>query len=310
MLGTYALGIYPRSPKLIEATRSLNTNLDTLFRSEKAKLIKLQIKYKLTFVADPMLNWNDHFRPFAKMQGIRLGALNRFFETNNFYRKLIIDNELKDYGNIVLNNISLDLLPENSAVVLPDPYTFTLLNENYYYKNYEDYILVVSTLLNKEAEVLSNVGIKFIQLDAPGIAYNANNITDIDIIKKAIERVKNGIKSKIYLHLYFGNISKILDKLLEIKIDGLSIDLAYNKLEEIIEHKFNDKGIGLGVIDTTNTKLEDLKIAKEIEDTLNKIKPKEAYLCTNTDPEFIPYEFLPQKLSRLRAIAKSVRFNA
>ncbi len=310
MLGIYALGIYPRSSRLIEASRS-NADLEPLFRYEKEKLIRLQMRYKLTFIADPMLNWNDHFRPFVTIEGIRTGALNRLFETNNFYRKLIIKNELRGDGNITLNNISIDLLPDNSGAVLPDPYTFTTLNENYYYKSYEDYILAVSSLLNKEAQALSSAGIKFIQLNGGSIAYNANNIiTDLDIIKKAIERVKNGVKSKIYLHLYFGDISKILDKLLDIEIDGLSIDLAYNKLNKIAEYKFKDKGIGLGVIDTTNTKLEDLKIVRDIEDALEKIKPREAYLCTNVDPEFIPYEFISKKLSRLRAIAKKVRFNA
>ncbi|GIU72157.1 MAG: 5-methyltetrahydropteroyltriglutamate--homocysteine methyltransferase [Candidatus Nitrosocaldaceae archaeon] len=301
----YALGIYPRSPKLIEATRVNDPKLDNLFKTEKRKLIKLQIKNNMTLVEDPMLDWNDIFRPFVNVKGIELGALNRFFETNTFYRKLIINDELKGYGKIIKNNILLDELPANKAVVMPDPYTFAELNENQYYNSYEEYILAIAKMLNKEAQTLANEGVEFIQLNAPSIAYNANNIDDFNIIKEAIESVKKRVKSKIYLHLYFGNIEKILDKLLDIKVDGLSIDLINNSIDAIKEYRF--KGLGLGIIDATNTKLEDIKMAKDIEDRLNNMNYKEAYLCTNTDLEFLPYEFAIKKISRLAAIAKKVK---
>ncbi|RMF30578.1 MAG: hypothetical protein D6752_03815 [Candidatus Nitrosothermus koennekii] len=301
----YALGIYPRSPKLIEATRANDPRLDNLFKTEKRKLIKLQIKSNMALVEDPMLDWNDIFRPFVNVKGIELGALNRFFETNTFYRKLIINDELKGYGKIIKNNILLDELPANKAVVMPDPYTFAELNENQYYNSYEEYILAIAKMLNKEAQTLAKEGVEFIQLNAPSIAYNANNIDDFSIIKESIEIVKKRVKSKIYLHLYFGNIEKILDKLLDIKIDGLSIDMINNSIDAIKEYRF--KGLGLGIIDATNTKLEDIKMAKDIEDRLNNMNYKEAYLCTNTDLEFLPYEFATKKISRLAAIAKKVK---
>ncbi len=298
----YALGIYPRSPKLVEATRVNDPKLDQLFAKEKKRLIRLQEKHNLAYVADPMLDWNDIFRPFAKVKGIELGALNRFFETNTFYRKLLITDELKGYGKIVMNSIMLNDLPDNKAVVLPDPYTFAELNENHYYKD-DEYILAIAKMLNREAQTLARNGVSFIQLNAPAIAYN-NNI-DFAIIKEAIEKVKNRVKSKVYLHLYFGNVTKIIDKLLDIKIDGLSIDLVNNDIDEIIEYKF--KGLGLGMIDATNTKMEDLKLANKIEKILDKASIKEAYLTTNTDLEYLPYEFATKKISRLASIAKKVR---
>ncbi len=300
----YALGIYPRSPKLVEATRINDPKLDQLFIAEKKRFIKLQEKHNLTYVADPMLNWNDIFRPFANVKGIELGALNRFFETNTFYRKLIITDELKGYGKIVMNNILLDNLPDNKAAVMPDPYTFVTLNDNQYYKD-DEYMLAIAKMLNKEAQTLARNGVSFIQLNAPAIAYNANNIDNFDIMKESIEKVKSRVKSKVYLHLYFGNITKIIDKLLDIKIDGLSIDLINNNIDEILEYKF--KGLGLGMIDTTNTKMEDIKLAKKIEEILDKNSIKEAYLCANADLEYLPYEFATKKISRLASIAKKVR---
>lgn len=305
MIGAYALGIYPRSPKLVEATRVNDPKLDQLFKAEKKRWIKLQEKQNLVYVADPMLDWADMFRPFAKVKGIELGALNRFFETNTFYRKLIIKDEIKGYGKIVANNILLEELPENSAVSLPDPYTFAELHENQYYSK-DEYILAVAKMLNKEAQTLVKQGISFIQLNAPAIAYNSNAIDadTLNIIKEAIEQVKRRVK-KVYLHLYFGNVMKIIDKLLDIKVDGLSLDLINNDINDISEYKF--KGLGLGIIDATNTKMEDIKLVKSIEKILDNTNAKEVYLCPNADLEFLPYKFATKKISRLASIAKRVR---
>lgn len=303
---SYIVGIYPRSPKLIEATRVNDPKLSELFKVEKAKYMKL-IKSKLTYVSDPMLEWNDMFRPFMNVKGVSLGALNRFFETNTFYRKLVISDELKGYGSVIANNINI--VKNKSAVSIADPYTFAELNENLYYKSYDEYLLAISKMLNKEAKKLSEEGVVLIQLNAPAIAYNAEQLDNdkLALIKEAIENVKRRVSAKVYLHLYFGNITKIFSKLLEIKIDGLSIDLI-NKGDDIMEYSMKGKGLTLGMIDAMNTRIEDLKIVKSIEKIIEKMNPSETYLSTNTDLEFLPYEFAIKKINRLAEIAKRVKY--
>ncbi|MBI5133477.1 MAG: hypothetical protein HZA83_02075 [Thaumarchaeota archaeon] len=107
MIKTYALGIYPRSAKLIEATRKNDKKLPQLFHTEKKKLIREEQKAKLSYVCDPLLDWNDMFRPFSNLKNVNLGALNRFFETNTFYRKLIINGEFENSSNVVKSHLSL-----------------------------------------------------------------------------------------------------------------------------------------------------------------------------------------------------------
>lgn len=308
MIKTYALGIYPRSEKLIEATRKNDKNLPKMFQAEKKKLIREQQRARLSYVCDPLLDWNDMFRPFGAMKNIHLGALNRFFETNTFYRKLIINGEL-DGKPIVKSHLGLSLLPKKKdiATCLPDPYTFTDLNENKHYKNNTEYLFAVADMLKREAQALARAKVKFIQLNAPSIAYNADKV-DMTVVKDAIERVKNGLKAKVYLHLYFGNISKIFDKLLDIKVDGLSIDLSYTKLDSITGYKV-DNGICLGAVNAMNTKMEDVKeTTKVISKALDKMSPREAYISTTCDLEFLPYEFAVKKLSRLGAIGRNVKY--
>ncbi len=309
MIKTYALGIYPRPDKLIQATRRNDKKLPQLFQLEKKKLIKEQQTAKLSYVCDPLLDWNDMFRPFSNTKNVSLGALNRFFETNTFYRKLMIDGELDGSSGIVKSHLALTLLPKKKeiAACMPDPYTFADLNENKYYKNNTEYLFAVADMLKREAKALAGAKVKFIQLNAPSIAYNADKV-DIGIVRDAVERVKNGVKAKVYLHLYFGNISKIFSKLLDIKIDGLSIDLSFTDLNSLVDQKV-DKGLCLGVVNGMNTKMEDVKAtAKIVSNALDKMNPKEAYISTTCDLEFLPYEFAVKKLSRLGAIGRNVKY--
>ena len=310
MIKTFVLGIYPRSPKLIDATRKNDKKLQMLFKIEKKKLIKEQQKAKLSYVCDPLLDWNDMFRPFSNLKGVSLGALNRFFETNTFYRRLIINGELDDYSNIIKSNLAFSLLPKNKEVAacMPDPYTFADLNENKYYKNHTDYLFAIADMLKKEAQTLAKAKVKLIQLNAPSIAYKSDNV-DISLIKDAIERIKQGLKAKVYLHLYFGSVSKIFSRLLDIKIDGLSIDVSSTDLNSLIGYKV-DNGLCLGAVDAMSTRMEDVKeTAKIISNAFDKMDPKEAYISTTCDLEFLPYEFAVKKLSRLGAIARNVKYD-
>ena len=132
---------------------------------------------------------------------------------------------------------------------------------------------------------------------------------DIGVIKDAVERIKNGLKTKVYLHLYFGDISRIFSKLLDIKIDGLSIDLSCNNLNSLVDYKV-DKGLCLGIVNAMNTKMEDVKAtAKILSNALDKMSPREAYISTTCDLQFLPYEFAVKKLSRLGAIGRNVQFD-
>ncbi len=310
MIKTHALGIYPRSTGLIEATRKNDKKLSQLFQMEKKKLIREQQKSKLSYVCDPLLDWDDMFRPFSNMKNVSLGALNRFFETNTFYRKLVINGELDDSSRIVKSHLALSLLPKNKeiAVSMPDPYTFADLNENNYYKNHTEYLFAIAEMLKREAKALAWAKVGLIQLHAPSIAYNADKV-DIGVIKDAVERIKNGLKTKVYLHLYFGDISRIFSKLLDIKIDGLSIDLSCNNLNSLVDYKV-DKGLCLGIVNAMNTKMEDVKAtAKILSNALDKMSPREAYISTTCDLQFLPYEFAVKKLSRLGAIGRNVQFD-
>lgn len=309
---SYAVGIYPRSQLLVTATRKNHPNLAELFRKGKRSWINVQRRAGLTYIADPMIDWDDIFRPFARVKGISLGPLNRFFETNTFYRRLIVHDALDGYGSIARSMLALDLMKEDRKVaLLPDPYTFTMLNENRYYRSYEDYIFAVADMLNAEAKKLAREGVEIIQFNAPSIAYDFGNgegkaeIKDrLALIKDAMGKVKKGVSSKVYIYFYFGNIAGIFDELLDMKVDGLGIDTSSTKLTSLIDYSI-DVDLVIGIVDAMNTRMEEAKsMVSALDFMLGKMDVKHIILTTSNSLEYLPYRFAVKKVSLLGKIAR------
>jgi len=114
LISSYTFGIYPRSEELIEATRKNTENLDSLSQKETDEYINAQKNANLGFVSDPLLKWDDIFRPFSNLEGVTPTALNRIYEMNTFYRVLSFDGSaFTDGGNTVKSNLDSSLPKQN-----------------------------------------------------------------------------------------------------------------------------------------------------------------------------------------------------
>ncbi len=306
MISSYTFGIYPRSQELIEATRKHTPNLSSLFQKEKKQYIALQKKAKLSFVCDPLLEWDDIFRPFAKLKSVKLSALNRIYEMNAFYRKLSFNGKaLSDAGKIVKSNLAVSLLPKNKAVCLPEPYTFAERHLSSVYKK-DEFVIFLAKMLRKEIDSLTKTGFKLIQLVGPSIAYNLNNV-DLDLVGDALNIVTKNLKVKTILHFYFGDVSKKIEKLLDLPVSGLGFDTTTTPISSIKKHSFSGKSLAVGLVNSYNTKIENkTKCVAEMNQILSKTKPDDAFITTNFDLEYIPKEFAQQKIVLLGEIGRRV----
>jgi len=308
LISSYTLGIYPRSEQLIEATRKNSRDINTLFLKEKKEYIGLQKKAKLGFVCDPLLEWDDIFRPFSNLRSVKLAALNRIYEMNTFYRRLSFESKSLDgTGNIVKSNLAVSLLPKNRAVCLPEPYTFADRHHTSAHKSKEDFTIFLAKLLRKEIDSLVRVGFKLIQLVGPSLAYNKDKV-DFGLVKDALKIVTKNVKAKTILHFYFGDVSKKIEKLLDMPISGLGFDTTTTPISSIKKHSFSDKSLSIGIVNSYNTKLENKNnCIKEINQAISKTKPNEAFVTTNFDLEYIPKEFARKKILVLGEIARGVK---
>jgi len=238
LISSYTFGIYPRSEELIEATRKNTENLDSLFQKETDEYITAQTNANLGFVSDPLLKWDDIFRPFSNLEGVTPTALNRIYEMNTFYRVLSFGGSaFADGGNTVKSNLDSSL-PKNKTAAIPEPFTFAELHTSNKFKRKEDFTINLAKMLRVEIDSLVESGFEAIQLLGPSIAYNKE--VDFGIVSDALKIITDGLKAKTILHTYFGDVSKKIESLLNLPVSGLGFDITTTPASSIEKHSFSD----------------------------------------------------------------------
>nr|AIF00067.1 cobalamin-independent synthase MetE-like protein (metE) [uncultured marine thaumarchaeote KM3_12_B11] len=306
MISSYTFGIYPRSEELIEATRKNTENLSSLFQKETKEYISAQKNAGLGFVSDPLLKWDDIFRPFSNLSSVTPTALNRIYEMNTFYRVLSFDGQdLVGGGNIVQSNLDSSL-PKNKTAAISEPFTFAELHTSNKFKRKEDFTINLAKMLRGEIDSLVKSGFEAIQLLGPSIAYN--NEVDFGLVSDALKILTSGLEAKTILHTYFGDVSKKIESLLDLPISGLGFDITTTPASSIEKHSFSDKLLTVGIINSFNTAIEKpQECIKQVDEINAKTKPKESYVSTNFDLEYVPKEFAMNKISVLGEIARGAK---
>jgi len=306
LISSYTFGIYPRSEELIEATRKNTENLDSLSQKETDEYINAQKNANLGFVSDPLLKWDDIFRPFSSLTSVNLSSLNRIYEMNTFYRILSFDgSDFTDGGNIVQSNLDSSL-PKNKTVAIPEPFTFAELHTSKKFKKKDDFIINLAKMLRPEIDSLVESGFEVIQLLAPSIAYNKE--VDFGVVSDALKIITDGLKAKTILHTYFGDVSAKIENLLDLPVSGLGFDITTTPVSSIEKHSFSNKSLTIGIINSFNTAIEKpQECIKQVDEINANTNPKESYVSNNFDLEYIPKEFAMNKISVLGEIARGAK---
>ena len=306
MTSSYTFGIYPRSEELIEATRKNTENMNSLFQKETEEYISTQKNAGLGFVSDPLLKWDDIFRPFSNLSSVTPTALNRIYEMNTFYRILSFDDSNFINGsNTVQSNLDSSL-PKNKTVAVPEPFTFADRHISKEFKTKEDFTINLAKMLRAEIDSLVGAGFEIIQLLAPSIAYNKE--VDFGLVSDGLKILTDGLEAKTVLHTYFGNVSAKIESLLDLPVSGLGFDITTTPTSSIEKHSFSDKILTVGIINSFNTAIEKpQECIKQIDEINAKTKPKESYVSNNFDLEYVPKEFAMNKISVLGKIARGAK---
>jgi len=306
LISSYTFGIYPRSEELIEATRKNTENLDSLSQKETDEYINAQKNANLGFVSDPLLKWDDIFRPFSNLSEVTPTALNRIYEMNTFYRVLSFDGSaFTDGGNTVKSNLDSSL-PKNKTAAIPEPFTFAELHTSSKFKRKEDFTINLAKMLRVEIDSLVKSGFEAIQLLGPSIAYN--NEVDFGLVSDALKILTSGLEAKTILHTYFGDVSKKIESLLDLPVSGLGLDITTTPASSIEKHSFSDKLLTVGIINSFNTAIEKSEeCIKQVDEINAETNPKESYVSTNFDLEYVPKEFAMNKISVLGEIARGAK---
>jgi 5-methyltetrahydropteroyltriglutamate--homocysteine methyltransferase len=289
----FAPGIYPRSERLVQATRDLDRGrtsqqaVDEQVERDLAELVSVQQQAGLDLLADGMLRWQDLFRPLLEAsEGLETGALTRFLDTNTFYRAPHATTATPELDGS-LDERYIAPLPGPRLITLPSPFALSQGTG----------IPALTIAENVLKPALDGIDADLVVLAEPFFG-RAENVEPREL-EEPLAALAGG--PKLALQLTFCDARQPLGLGLgELPVDAIGIDFYGTHLSDV------PKGFGklllAGVIDARSSTLEDPReLASFAERLHNEREVEQVALVPNGDLQFVSERIAREKLLRLGA---------
>ena len=286
----FAPGIYPRSERLVQATRDLDRGrtsqeaVDEQTDQDLAQLVSAQQDAGFALLADGMLRWQDIFRPLVEgSEGLATGALTRFLDTNSFFRApsaTTAEPKLR----APLDERYIAQLPGPRLVTLPSPFALSHGTE-------------VAPKAMAEGVLkpqLEAIDAELVVLEEPYLAREEK--VDLGAVEEALQVLAGG--PRLALWLTFGNAERVLKHgLADLPVDAIGIDFYATSATDVPEGF--GKMLLAGVIDARSSVLEEPREVAAFIETLRGRGVEEIALVPNGDLQYVSEQVAREKLARL-----------
>jgi 5-methyltetrahydropteroyltriglutamate--homocysteine methyltransferase len=286
----YAPGIYPRSEALVQATRDLDRGRVSVDDVERRRaddleaLISAQSEAGFDLLSDGMLAWQDLFRPFVDAsEGLEAGAITRFLDTNTFFRAPHATGTPR--LSQPLGTEAVAGLDGPRLVTLPSPYAFGEA------AGVDPREIAASVL----APAVKALDTELLVLAEPFLTRSPD--ADVAALGDALaELPKSG---RLVLQLTFGDASSLLERLLDLPVDGIGVDFYLTPLDAVPEGF--PKLLLAGVLDARSSEVEDPTVVAGFAARLRDRTSGELALVPNGDLQFVAEPIAKRKLAALGA---------
>jgi 5-methyltetrahydropteroyltriglutamate--homocysteine methyltransferase len=288
-LKAYAPGIYPRSDALVQATRDLDRGrvtqeaVDEQLERDFRKLVAVQEQAGLALLSDGMLAWQDLFRPLAeRSDGLDARPLNRFLDTNTFYRAVLVDGEPRLHDPVP----APELPAGRWLATLPSPLAFARAAASD-----ASVQALAANVLAPQIEAYSEGGCALVVLADPFVAREGG----VEDLLSSLGELPH--QTPLALQLSFGDAKSVLARLADAPVEAIGVDFYATSLDSVPDHY--PKEIMAGVIDSRSSALESPTEIAGFVDQLSERKPAGLSLTVNGDLQFVPEPIAREKIARL-----------
>lgn len=293
-------GVIDRWQRQLLDDRALEAEFQKVIR----RVIREQEQAGLALLTDGQIRWEDLPHPISRSaQGLGRGALRRFFDNNVYYRRLEPANGISWEKSWTAEQYRFAAGCTGKAVKgsLPGPLTLLAATEFPSGSSQEDYLPIYTDCLKREVAALVEAGAKEIQLEEPALHPKAP-LLDRGI--EAINRIFDGVKARRWVTFYFFDLSAVLEKLAQLKVEVIGLDLVTGLKTVSGLNALKDKEIALGLLDARNTKLESVDmVLRQVDSVSKSVSRGRLWVSTNCGLEFLPHEAALKKLGLLQRIA-------
>ena len=321
MARTTVVGTYPRigdnpgeqALRRTIAARDRGEATDADVREAERGVVKAVLREQadvgVDVVTDGQISWYDSQSHIARrLEGVEIGGLVRYFDTNTYYRQPIVTGPVSWRGPILVDEwkFARDASTVPVKAVLTGPATLAALALDRHYGKRRALTSALADAVAEEVGALVAAGADRIQIDEPILTRHPE---DLSLVEEGLGRIAERKGSaELTLATYFGDVARIYRDLLGLPIDALSLDLVQgDKTWGALAKKATDKPLVLGVIDARNTRLEDPKaVASHVRSLAKVVDLGRSYLAPSNGLEFLPRDRAREKLRVLVDAAKQV----
>ncbi len=265
------------------------------------EVIHEQAQAGLDLVTDGQIRWEDEQTYMMRgLTGVSLNGLIRWFDTNMYYRQPVIEAAVAWREPVTVDDYSFAVKHSSKPVkaVLTGPYTLARLSVDKHYGSPGAAAMALAEALNQEAKALQQAGASFIQFNEPAITQHKNDYKEF---AKVCGRLVDGLNAETALYLYFGDAEGIYPQALDLPFDLIGLDFCTNnKNDALVQKTPPAKKLGLGIVDSRNSKLESAEqIAERIRTLGRGVSPDNIHVSPSMGLEFLPREVAQEKLRRM-----------
>lgn len=284
----FAPGIYPRSEALVQATRDLDrgrvdlAEVDAQRAADLDALLAAETEAAFDLLSDGMLAWQDLFRPLVEASdGLETGPLTRFLDTNTFFRAPQATGEPK--LSMPLGVEAVAELDGPRLVTLPSPWAFGEVAG-------VDPGEIARGVLAPAIEALDA---ELVVFSDPFLARSPG--ADLTALGDAFAQLPSRVT--LVLQLTFGDASALLERLVDLPVDGIGVDFYLTPFEAVPEGF--PKLLLAGVVDARSSAVEEPEVLASFAARLSERTTGRLALVPNGDLQFVAEPIARRKLSAL-----------
>jgi 5-methyltetrahydropteroyltriglutamate--homocysteine methyltransferase len=254
-------------------------------------------------VTDGQIRWEDGQTYFTRgLEGFSINGLQRYFDTNVYFRQPIAVGETKWRGPISVADYQFAAAHSRRPVkpVVTGPFTLAALSRDEFYGNHDQFVMALASSLNQELRALAAAGATVIQVDEPGLLAHRDRFP---LFRRAMEVLWDGVTSTRALYTYFGHVDGLYPAILDLPVDILGLDfVAGAKNWDVLKKAKFTKQLGLGIVDARNTKIETPEaVATACRRAAEFVPADHLHVGPSAGLEFLPRKVAQRKLEVLAA---------
>jgi len=308
---TTVVGNYPKIPNKPRPARLRNainkrdrgdlTNeeLDRIYDEVTAEVIQEQIDAGVDIVTDGQVHWDDDQTYVMRgLKGVEIGSLERYLDTNTYYRQPEIVGEVRWDKPVLVWDFQFAREHSSRPIkaIISGPVTLAALSLDKHYNNREKLVMAIAAALNEEAKALAAAGAERIQVNDPIIARE----TDLALASRALSTVIDGVDAETGVYTWFASAGAVLPALLDTQVDVIGLDFVSGPANwDAVTSSFSKK-LGFGIVDGRNTRLEAPDRVADAVKRISAVVPADRlYVNPSCGLEYLPRETAFDKLKNM-----------